>query len=355
MPAIERPVVLITGCMGLLGTAIARVLAPEYRIVGFDVTDPAKDWTGADYLRADLTDDDALAGAFDQLKERHGSQLASVIHLAAYYDFSGEDSPLYDELTVGGTRRLLEHLQDGVRTEQFAFASSLLVMKPAEAGELLHEDSPTEALWLYPRSKLEAERVIRSERGEVPSVILRIAGVYDDTGHSIPIAQQVARIREKSLESLFFPGNPHHGQTFVHLDDVADCVRRVVLRRHALAGLERFLVGETDVMSYGELQDRIGALLHDKEWPSIRIPGPVAKAGAWLKEKLDEDAFIKPWMVDLADAHYPVSVDRARQLLGWVPRRRLRDRLAAIVEALEADPQAWYADHGLPMPSGVEP
>ncbi len=50
--------------------------------------------------------------------------------------------------------------------------------------------------------------------------------------------------------------------------------------------LEVFLVAEPDVMSYEELQDRIGKLLHGSEWPTIRIPKSTAKgrdAGKWMR------------------------------------------------------------------------
>ena len=38
-------------------------------------------------------------------------------------------------------------------------------MKPAEEGDVISEQSPVEPAWDYPRSKLEAEQVIRMERG----------------------------------------------------------------------------------------------------------------------------------------------------------------------------------------------
>jgi nucleoside-diphosphate-sugar epimerase len=38
--------------------------------------------------------------------------VASVVHLAAYFDFSGEEHPLYDKLNVEGTRLLLRALGD---------------------------------------------------------------------------------------------------------------------------------------------------------------------------------------------------------------------------------------------------
>jgi nucleoside-diphosphate-sugar epimerase len=103
-------------------------------------------------------------------------------------------------------------------------------------------------------------------------------------------------------------------------------------------------------MSYAELQDQIGELLHGKEWPTIRIPKVAAKAGAWVREKLAgevEETFIKPWMVDLADAHYPVAIDRARRKLEWQPKHRLRDTIDDMVRSLVADPQGWYKENGL--------
>ena len=40
-------------------------------------------------------------------------RIASAIHLAAYYDLSGQPNPKYDSITVEGTRRLLRGLQKG--------------------------------------------------------------------------------------------------------------------------------------------------------------------------------------------------------------------------------------------------
>jgi hypothetical protein len=94
-------------------------------------------------------------------------------------------------------------------------------------------------------------------------------------------------------------------------------------------------------------------LLHGEEWPAIRIPKVVAKAGAWVQDKLagdDEPTFIKPWMVDLADQHYPVAIDRARAKLGWEPQHRLRTTLDEMTRRLKQDPAAWYRNNDLPVP-----
>jgi nucleoside-diphosphate-sugar epimerase len=347
-----KPVVLITGSSGLIGSRIGDRLAASYQVVGLDVKPPLDQTGGAAFVECDLTATESVADSMKLVREQFGGRLASVLHLAAYYDFSGEPSPLYEELTVEGTRRLLTALQ-GFDVEQFVFSSSLLIMKPAEEGEKVTETSAVEATWEYPESKIEAERVIRQMHGRIPVVILRLAGVYDEECHSVPISQQISRIHQKELESYFFPGDADHGQAFIHLDDVVDCFAKVVERRRQLGLYEVLLIAEPDVMSYAELQDRLGELLHGKEWPTIRIPKAVAKAGAWVQEKLaseEEPTFIKPWMVDLADQHYPVAIDRARRALGWEPRRRLRNTLDEMVRRLQRDPAAWYRENNLPPP-----
>ena len=78
--------------------------------------------------------------------------------------------------------------------------------------------------WAYPRSKVATEALIRELRGTIPTVILRIAGVYDDECHSIPIARQIQRIYEKKLESHLFAGNLRSGASFLHMDDLVEAI-----------------------------------------------------------------------------------------------------------------------------------
>lgn len=60
---------------------------------------------------------------------RELSETKAVFHLAAYYSFSGKDSPLYKKITVEGTERMLRELQ-AFEVGQFIFSSSMLVANP---------------------------------------------------------------------------------------------------------------------------------------------------------------------------------------------------------------------------------
>jgi nucleoside-diphosphate-sugar epimerase len=350
--ATSKPLVLVTGSAGFIGAALVDALAGAYRVVGLDRKAGARSTANADFVECDLTNDESVRDALQIIRQRHGERVASCVHLASHYDFSGEPSPLYKTLTVDGTQRLLHGLRD-FEVEQFVFTSTHIVMKPAdEEGEVITEASPIEATWDYPRSKVEAEKVIRTEHGEVPAVILRVAGVYDVDVHVVPIAQQMRRIFEKQLESFFFPGDATHGQAFVHLDDLLGCIRLTIARRQQLGPYEVFLIAEPHVMSYADLQERLGELIHGKEWPTIRIPKTVAKAGAWVQDKLagEDESFIKPWMIDLADDHYPIAIDHARRTLGWNPTHRLQTTLPQMVARLKRDPARWYHVNNLKPP-----
>ncbi|MBM1172241.1 NAD-dependent epimerase/dehydratase family protein [Microvirga arabica] len=282
-----HPLVLITGSSGFLGQAIAARLVRHYRVVGLDTVQPKKPLEGVETVLVDLTSDDSVHDALGEIRRRFGARLASVIHLAAYYDLSGEPDAKYQSVTVEGTRRLLQALQKGFeRVEQFVFASTMLVHAPTQPGRPITEDWPLEPKWAYPQSKVETEQLVLAEHGLIPVVILRPAGVYDERCRSAFLAQQIARIYERQPTGYLFAGNPEHGQPSLHLDDLVDAVERVVNRRSDLPGEVTFLLGETETPSYRALQRRIGELVHGEPWPVVALPKPLVEAGAWMQEEV---------------------------------------------------------------------
>lgn len=357
-PAEAGDVVVVTGSSGLIGRAVCHRLAGDFRVVGFDRPGEPHPPAEADNVPLDLTDDQMMRHALEHVRCVYGERIASVVHLAAYYNFSGEPSPLYEQVTVGGTERLLGGLRSGgFQVGQFAFSSTMLVHAPTTPGRPIDEDSPLAGKWDYPASKIETERLIREQRGAIPAVMLRIAGVYDDTCHSIPLAHQLRRIYERTVTSRVFPGDLSHGQAFVHLEDVVEAIRLTVLRRAALPAETALLIGEPQTLSYDTLQREFAGLIHDETWETRTIPKELAKAGAWVQDKaaalpLIDEPFIKPWMIDLADDHYELDISRAARLLGWRPGRSLRATMPAMVAALRADPAGWYEEHGLGAPAG---
>lgn len=347
-----KEVVIVTGSSGLIGTSIIKRLAGKYRVVGLDNTGYPFPPAEAECVCYNITSEDSIRAAMARVRYGYGEKIAAVIHLAAYYDFSGKPSPLYEKITVKGTENLLRALQD-FEVEQFVFSSTNLIYKPTSPGQKISEDCPVEPKWDYPESKVDTERVIRENRGRMKAVLLRIAGVYDNEGHSIPIAHQIQRIYEKQFTSHFYSGDISHGNVFLHLEDLVDALERTVEQRKALPDEIAINIGEPETPSYKDLQEKIGCLLYGEEWTTYEVPASLAKAGAYGMN-LFGDAFIKPWMIDRADDHYELDISRARNLLGWEPRHRLLDTLPAIVAKLKEDPISWYKENNLDLPATLE-
>lgn len=356
-----QDIVLITGADGLIGTAITQCLADNYRIVGLNRRCPSGK---IDCVLIDISSAERIEEALREVREKHGARFASVIHLAAYYDFSGEKKPLYDTVNVLGTQRLLQGLQQ-FDVEQFVYASTMLVHAPTQPGKPITEESPLQPKWPYPQSKLEAEKIVFAERGRIPVVVLRIAGVYTDFCQSPTLAQQIQRIYERQFMSYLLPADPSHGQAAVHLDDLAAVFPALLRHRHELPPELALLIGEPQTMSYDDIQDKVGHLLYGTaDWETYKIPKSIAKTGAWLQNKLEDvvpnaidkgkEPFVKPFMVDLAEDHFELDISRARQLLGWEPRHSLYETLPKMIAALQSDPIGWYRKNKLDLPSWLE-
>ncbi|MFZ5670443.1 MAG: vitamin K epoxide reductase family protein [Pseudomonadota bacterium] len=353
----SKPIVLITGAGGNLGATLAAALSDAYRVVGFDLKGGE---AGFPLIAADLTSDESTRDAFAAFARRFGRRIASVVHLAAYFDFTGEEHPLYERLNVEGTRRLLEALK-GFEVEQLAYASTILVQAPVRPGERLDERGPVGPKWAYPRSKAAAEAVIRAGRGTTPCVILRLAGVYDETVQVPTLARQIARIYERDPQGRLYSGDLETGQSMLHRDDMVDAFRRAIDRRARLPKATTLLVGEPDAMGYGDLQDALGRLIHgEADWATLEVPADLAAAGAWAQAALEplvpdaidrgEKPFVRPFMTLMAGDHYALDVSQAKRRLAWAPTHRLADELPAIVARLKADPVGWYRANGIPAP-----
>lgn len=336
----KAEVVIVTGSSGMIGSALIHKLAEKYHVVGFDQDGYPFPPVEAECVCVDLTDGDRMAFAFKRMRYAYGNKITSVVHLAAYYDFLGEPSDLYDEVTVKGTQRMLKYLQD-FEVEQFIFSSSMLVYKPSSPGVLITEESPLEPKWDYPKSKVTTEKLMHKKRGEIPVVMMRIAGVYSEDGNSIPITNQIQRIYEKQISGRLYPANTTHGSTYVHRDDVVNAITLAIEKRKDLPAEVVMNIGDDETLTYRELQDIISTEIHGKKLPIIPIPIWFAKAGAFMQNLVGK-AFIKPWMIDLADDHFEMDSSKAKKLLGWKPKHGLRDTLPKMVKNLKANPKKFY-------------
>lgn len=357
----QKPLIVITGGSGNIGGRLCEALKKNYHVIGLDIKPCEK---ADDSIDCNLASEDSATSAFNKIRAQYGQKIAAVIHLAAYFDFTGEPNPLYQTVTIEGTRRLLKILQD-FEVERLIYSSTMLVHEPTVPGQKINEDSPLKPRWAYPQSKAEAEKVIKQQHGNIPFTILRLAGVYDNESAVPTLSHQIARIYERDFKSHLYAGDLMAGQALIHKEDMVDLFLCVVDRRKKLPKANIILTGESEVMGYRELQNRIGHLIFgEKEWQTIDVPKFLAKSGAWLEEQAEpiipdtidrgEKPFIRPFMIDLASDHYDLDISRARELLDWQPKHNIYDGLKNIITSLKRDPSAWYKRNHISLPDWVQ-
>ncbi|MCB1110366.1 MAG: NAD(P)-dependent oxidoreductase [Chlamydiia bacterium] len=334
--------IIITGVNGRIGSRLREKLQDKYEIIGID-NEETHAVSFKNYFKIDFSSDKEMHKGFDAIYQHHGKDFYSVIHLVAYYSFQGGDYTPYDQITVQGTRRLLKELSRG-NIEQLVFSSTLLVHKPCKVGEKIREDSPINARWEYPKSKIEAEKVIINRRQRFSAAILRICGCYDEDCHAIPIARHISRIDKQSLESHFYPGDLQSGAPYLHFEDLVEGIIAVIEKKDSLENDEVFLMGEEETLTFKELQTQIGNLLWNKPWKTYPIPKWVAKLGAYLKK-----SFIQPWMIDFTDDYYALDLSKSKRLLNWSPKHSLRKTLPIMIKNLKKDRARWYVKNKIPL------
>lgn len=352
----SKPIVFITGAAGNIGSALTEALQEHFTVIGLDRNKTASADSSYEF---DLTSRDSVTQNLEKIAAKYGRKVAAVIHLAAYFDFTGETSPLYNEVNVEGTRNLLRGLAS-FNVERFIYSSTMLVHRPGRPGEKTTEVTPLKPGWAYPESKLETEKVVRLE-ATMPFTILRLAGLYNSQTAVPTLANQIARIYEEDLKSYLYSGDTQAGQAFLHQKDMEKAFLLTVERRSELPEASIILIGEEECVCYEDLQNQLGELIHgEKKWQTITVPPMIAKFGAWAEEKAEpiipddfdhgEKPFIRPFMIDMASDHYSLDCSRAQTLLGWHAEHRIRDQLPNIIASLKRDPLQWYQENSLTPP-----
>lgn len=354
-PMINKAPIIVTGSAGRIGASFIKEFSkryPDIPIIGFELLKALYASANEELVPVNVANEESVAQAFMHIKNFYGTRIAGFIHLAAYYSFNDLNFENYQKITVEGTERILKHLQD-FEVEQFFFSSTMLIHAPCKVGEKIGENSPVVPKWAYPLSKVLTEKVIHDNRGKIPTVIMRISGVYDDECHSIPISQQITRIFEKQATAGLYSGNITHGSCYMHMDDLVNAMCLCFEKRKDLPKECILEMGEDQTFSYDYLQRAISKKLLGKEIKTYRVPKFIAKLGA-IFLSIFTKSFIKPWMIDLADDHYDLDVSKAKKLLGWKLSHSLATDLPVMLDRMLQDPGKWYKKNGLTPPKHLK-
>ncbi len=346
----NQNVIVITGAAGFLGSAIAVDLSRGHQVVALDRRKPTGDLLastpGTTWHQADIADADAVAAIFRRTKGSFG-RIDFLVHFAAFYHFGTDWHREYERTNLQGTSNVLRSAAEtGVR--RVIFASSVAAMRPAPAGEMLTERTPTADDIPYAKSKSIGEKMVREASGQLPGIVLRIAGAFSDWSELPPLSSLIRLWSGPSPLSRLVVGRGTTGIPYVHRDDVVRIVRACIDNHEALDPCEVLLASQH------------GAVLHKDLFPVVRqaggnaatsrpifMPVAIARIGLYMRRALGclrrEMPFERPWMLRYVDRPWVTDTTYTREKLGFHVRQGmgLLERLPTILEHFKQNRSLW--------------
>lgn len=321
--------VLVTGATGFLGGHLIEEMAkgPHVPICAHrNGSDTGKlDRLGLEKRVFDLTDHGSMHRALEGVD--------AVVHLAAYYTFTGKKD-LYDRVNVRGTADLLKACQEtGVR--RFIYCSSTEAMGPI-ASPPGDEDSPLNPQYEYGRSKARAEDLVKASG--LDWTILRPSGIYGPSNVDDVAYYFITSFR--GFASKFIIGSGRNLIQFVHVKDVVQGFVKALDRPTSVGGT--YIITQARPYTYEEVY-RVLAKIFQKGEPRWRLPRPLAKLMMLPIEGFctlvgRENFLYRRETVESVTSDRAFRIDRARTDLGYEPVYDLPEGMAETV--------AWYQENG---------
>jgi UDP-glucose 4-epimerase len=315
--------VVVTGATGNVGTSTVKALGESQEIdeiVGLarrepTWTPPKTSWVEANILNADLAK--IFAGA------------DAVIHLAWAIQPS-RDAVTLERINIEGSRRVFEAVA-AARVPKLVYASSVGAYSRGPKDNEVDEDWPTEGTptSFYSRHKVAVERELdrfEADNPETRVVRLRPALIFKDEA-----ATEIRRLfvgpflPNFLLRRRLLPALPRIDRLrfqAVHSEDVGRAYLRAVLADVDGA----FNIAAEPPLSPEEMAERIGVR-------SFPVPARVVRGLAQLSWRLRLQPTPPGWL-DMALNVPLMSSKRAREELGWEPRRTAVEALEELLEGL---------------------
>ncbi len=344
-----QPAVILTGASGFLGRQLVAILRDRYRIFGLGrrshraVGIPNHHRLA--WFQADIADREALAAVFRSLRQVPGPKV--VIHLAAYYDFTGERNPEYERTNVHGLRNVLEECR-ALRPERFVFASSVAACDFPAPGAALDERSPADGDHPYALSKRRGEEMLRQYAGEVEPVVVRLGALFSDWCEYPPLYTFLGTWLSRSWKRRMLAGRGQSAIPYLHVRCAARFFARMLEAHRVLQSGEVAIASTDGCVSHLETFEAATLAFHGHRVLPTFMPRSLARVGLHamdLAGRLTGNRpFERPWMGRYIDLRLTTDASRTRALLGWAPNPRLAilRRIPFLVENMKSDPIEWH-------------
>jgi nucleoside-diphosphate-sugar epimerase len=342
------PRLIVTGSSGFIGRHLLDSFKDDFKIVGIarrsQLHSGAPVHNNITWYQVDICDRKALAAAFRYVRESGGADY--VIHLAAHYDFTGENHPEYWRTNVEGMRNVLEESRT-LDIKRFIFSSSLAACAFPENGEVLTEESPPDGDHVYAVTKRLGEEML-SEFDDVPSCIMRLAALFSDWCEYPPLYFFLETWLSDVWNSRILGGRGTTAIPYMHVREMGRFIRRIIDHNDELSQREVLIASPSETLSHRTLFDLASIDYHGQRRRPIMMPKLMAAIGVrtldLLGRLLGNRPFERPWMIKYLDTDLICDASRTYRRLAWKPRKRLllQRRLPFMIEYRKMNPNEWH-------------
>jgi len=342
------PRIIVTGASGFLGRRLVGALLSRARVVGIDRLPRADAYVPEhehlSWHQIDLGEPAAVEETFAEV--RAGGRVDAFVHLAAYYDFTGEEDPEYERTNVTGLGHVLEAC-GGLGLRRFVFASSAGASRARRDGPNLGEDAPADGEHIYARTKRVGEEMVRERSRDFPTVSVRLGALFSDWCEFPPLYFLLETWLSSGWNARVLGGRGRTAIPYLHVRDSVSFFLRLLER---MDGLERSLtlLASTDgAASHRELFEAATTYAFERARSPILLPAALARPGLALNDFIGrvrgERPFERPWMARYIDTQLRMDASRTRRVLDWEPHARLGvlSRVPFMIENKRSDPVEW--------------
>lgn len=302
--------VLVAGGGGYIGS----VLCEELLNKGYEVCCLDRFFFGKDCVKR-IIHNDKFRIIQDDLRFFNESVLDGVDAVIQLAGLSNDpscdlDPQLTFEVNLGGNNRLADFAKKK-KVKRFIFASSCSVYGAGES-ESLTENSPTNPVSLYAKTKLECEEYLKKLSGENFCVsILRNATVYGISPRMrFDLMVNLMTAHAVTSRKIFVLGGGKQWRPNIHVKDLA---RIFLLFLEAPAGKingEIFNVGS-----------------NEQNYQVLQVANMVSQVIPYTEVDVVPD--------DLDKRNYKVCFDKIKKALEFEPRRSILEGIVEVKQALE--------------------
>jgi len=322
--------VLVTGASGFVGSHVAEQLSQA----GHDVRALVRKTSNVSFLKA-LPRVELVYGAIEDAERVADAVEAvdAIVHAAGIVKARDKDE--FHRTNVEGTRNVVEAARKRApRLKRLVHVSSLEAVGPSDDGQPVppHQEKPITA---YGRSKLDAERVVRAAKDEMPVVILRPTGVYGPRDVEI-----FALFKSVARGVLPIHGD---GTAPLTLTYATDCARACVCAIDAdVPSGNAYFITDGKVYALKEALEEVERAVGKRALMRASVPYSVFKAVALGVETYGRLAK-KPVMltrekINMLQQRWVCTSEHAQKDLGWTPEVMWPEGTRRAV--------AWYRENG---------